>query len=410
MDSLLLETAKYALGRISSGTEGRHDLLYAIRDLDFLEEPIFGETLERNTQRFDRMKYPKIDANTERQLGYFWIPSEISLEADRNNFQSGKISPSQKELITKVIRKLIFFDSLQGRAPFLLYGQITSLPEAENNFLSWSFFEGVIHSRSYTEIARKVYPDPDELFEGSHEIPVLVKHEKSVTKRYNEFYDYVILYNLMETFGVKKPPEFMKEFRKKLLLSLFNVNVLEGIRFYPGFASVWAIQETTGTVPGISETLKFICRDENVHLDLVVKYLKILRDSKEEGFSEIYEETIPELDRMYKEAAEEEFEWTEYLFEGGVDIVGYNEDIAKEYVAYVCNRRLAVLGRPPAFPDVKSNPIPWIGKYVMSSGGDKKENVSSAETLPQEKSAVSDYVIGVAGGSVDEAFEEDVYE
>lgn len=407
----LKETAEYALREITNGKRNllKHDLLYSIKDLDFLSEPIFGKTLERNTQRFDKLKYPKIDANTERQLGYFWIPSEISLEKDRVNFQMGKVTPFQKELITKVIRKLIFFDSLQGRAPFLLYGQVTSLPEAENNFLSWSFFEGVIHSRSYTEIARKVYPDPEELFEGSHEIPILVKHEKSIAKYYNEFYDFVLLYNLMETFGVEKPKEFVREFRKKLILSLLNINVLEGIRFYPGFASVWAIQETTGRIPGISETLKFICRDENVHLALVVQYLKILRDNKEEGFSEIYEETIPELDGLYKKAAEEEFEWTEYLFEGEPDIVGYNEDIAKEYVAYVCNRRLALLGRPPAFPDVKVNPIPWIGKYIMSSGADKKENVSSAESLPQEKSAVSDYVIGVLDGDIDDAFANDEF-
>ena len=43
---------------------------------------------EPNTQRFDQQKYPVFEKLNQQQLGFFWRPEEVSLQKDRNDYQS----------------------------------------------------------------------------------------------------------------------------------------------------------------------------------------------------------------------------------------------------------------------------------------------------------------------------------
>ena len=65
------------------------------------EEPMFfGEEL--NTQRYDEFKYPIFDKLTQTQLGYFWRPEEVSLQKDRNDYQS--LDEGQKHIFTSNLK------------------------------------------------------------------------------------------------------------------------------------------------------------------------------------------------------------------------------------------------------------------------------------------------------------------
>ena len=67
------------------------------KQVDFTKEkPFFGEEL--NVQRFDDFKYPIFDKLTQTQLGYFWRPEEVSLQKDRNDYQS--LDEGQKHIFT----------------------------------------------------------------------------------------------------------------------------------------------------------------------------------------------------------------------------------------------------------------------------------------------------------------------
>ena len=49
--------------------------------IDFTKQPMFfGEDL--GVQRYDVYKYPFFDQSTQRQLGFFWRPEEVSLLKD----------------------------------------------------------------------------------------------------------------------------------------------------------------------------------------------------------------------------------------------------------------------------------------------------------------------------------------
>ena len=57
------------------------------KKVDWMKQPMFfGE--EPNVQRFDQQKYPIFEKLNQQQLGFFWRPEEVSLQKDRNDYQS----------------------------------------------------------------------------------------------------------------------------------------------------------------------------------------------------------------------------------------------------------------------------------------------------------------------------------
>jgi ribonucleoside-diphosphate reductase beta chain len=221
-----------------------------------------------------------------------------------------------------------------------------------------------------------MYPDPQEVFDSTFDNKLLTKHTKTIIRDYNNFYPDVIRYLNGENID-------KKEFKEKLLLALVSVNILEGIRFYSGFASVWALTEFRNIFPGSSKILQLIARDENVHMALTQTVLNTLRKNEEEGFVEIFEKLTPKIYDMYFEASEEEFEWIDFLYQHGTPL-GINQNIAKEYIKYLTNLRLRAIGLKSIYPGSNKNPITWINKWL---------NFGSSEAALQEIEAV-DYQSG----------------
>ena len=354
--------------------------LYDNYKIDFTQEPMFfGEG--RNTQRFDVMKYKFFDTNNDNQQSRFWRPQEISLIKDKKDFMSA--AEHKKWIYTKNLQKLIFLDSLQGRSPFATFGLITTLPELENNILTWTFFEGSIHSKSYSWNLRNVYTDPSLIFDETFEIDLLMKHSDKISEPYNVLFNHVIDFLYKKQNNINLDDQYMKELRKKIVKALINVNILEGIRFYAGFSSIWAMTEGEGIFAGSSRILRLICRDENQHLALTQKIINILRKTNSEGFVEIFKEMEDEILEMYQEAVNQEFEWTDFLYSKG-SVIGLNDVMVKDYLKYLTNIRMRAIGLKPLFSGYTKNPLPWIESWI---------NESETEGTPQEDET-TDYVQG----------------
>lgn len=90
-----------------------------------------------------------------------------------------------------------------------------------------------------------------------------------------------------------------------------------------------------------------------------------------------------EAQAIIKDAAQQEKEWAEYLFQDG-SMIGLNKTILCQYVEYITNIRCDAIKFPRPFPEIKTNPIPWINTYLSS------DNV---QTAPQE-SNVTQYLTG----------------
>ena len=71
--------------------------VFNTQEVDWTKQPMFFGA-EPNTQRFDQQKYPIFEKLNQQQLGFFWRPEEVSLQKDRNDFNS--LTAEQRHIFT----------------------------------------------------------------------------------------------------------------------------------------------------------------------------------------------------------------------------------------------------------------------------------------------------------------------
>jgi ribonucleotide reductase beta subunit family protein with ferritin-like domain len=232
-------------------------------NIDFTKEPqFFGETL--GIQRYDQYKYPALHQLYKTQKNYYWSPSEISLQKDRGDYST--LTANEKFIYTSNLKYQILLDSIQSRSTSLAFLPFVSLPELEKNIIVWSFFE-TIHSESYTHIIENVYSEPSTVFDHILNDVEIIKRSNSVTKYYDEFiklssayYNNDIVKELVNDNNLTAR-SLLLDLKRSLYLSMVNVNILEGIRFYTSFACSFAFAENSKMI-GSADIISLIARDE----------------------------------------------------------------------------------------------------------------------------------------------------
>ena len=333
----------------------------------------FGESV--NISRYDRQKYPWIEKLTEKQLGFFWQPSEVDVYKDAKDFKD--LTVHEQHIFTANIKRQILLDSVQGRAPTMAFGPICSLPELETWITTWTFSE-TIHSRSYTHIIRNIYANPSKIFDELTDIPEIVECAGDISK----YYDNLIRMNneVISDHDALCINDYEYEHKKALWLALMAVNILEGVRFYVSFACSWAFAEVK-KMEGNAKIIKFIARDENLHLAGTQQLLKALQ-KEDEDFARIAEETRDECVKLFNDAVEQEKAWAHYLFKDG-SMVGLNEALLSDYIEWICHKRMTAIGLPSPYKG-GSNPLPWTAKWIAGS---------DVQVAPQEVQ-LSSYISG----------------
>jgi ribonucleoside-diphosphate reductase beta chain len=330
----------------------------------FFDEPV-------DIARYDQVKHPWLDKLTEKQEGFFWRPSEIVLTRDNRDFKA--LLPHEQHIFTSNLKRQIMLDSIQGRAPSLAFLPIASLPELEAFITIWTDFER-IHNKSYTHILRNVYPNPSIVFDKMLEIKEIVDCAADISK----YYDDLITYNsLIRGLDFKVDTEH----KKALWMCLNAVNALEGIRFYVSFACSWAFAEVK-KMEGNAKIIKFIARDENVHLAATQQLLKVL-PKDDPDFTQIRDTCSDEVRGLFLQVVEQEKQWARYLFKDG-SIIGLNEELLILYVEWIARKRMGAIGIDSPFTGPGSNPLPWTAKWIAGS---------DVQVAPQEVE-ISSYIVG----------------
>lgn len=321
-----------------------------------------------NVQRYDVLKYKQFDKLTDKQLGFFWRPEEVDISRDSKDFR--ELTEHEQHIFTSNLKRQILLDSVQGRSPNLAFLPIVSIPELETWIETWAFSE-TIHSRSYTHLIRNVYPDPSKIFDEMLDIKEIVQCSDSITKYYDRL---MTLNDNRDMYGTYAH-------KKALYLALMAVNILEGVRFYVSFACSWAFAELK-KMEGNAKIIKFIARDENVHMASTQQMLKLLpQDDKD--FAKIAKECEQESIDMFMDAIAQEKAWAEYLFKDG-SMIGLNAELLKQYIEWIAAKRMRAVGLTAPYATTAANPLPWTEKWIR--GGE-------VQVAPQE-TEISSYVIG----------------
>ena len=356
---------------------------------DTLKEPMFfGDSV--NVARFDQQKFEMFEKLTEKQLSFFWRPEEIDVSKDKIDF--GKLLPNEKHIFVSNLQYQILLDSVQGRSPNIAFLPIVSLPELENWVETWAFSE-TIHSRSYTHIIRAIVNEPGIVFDEIMKTEEIIQRATSVSKHYDKLIKHTQAYLLNGEGDHKIDDKIltinMYSLKRLLYLTLMSVNILEAIRFYVSFACSFAFAERK-VMEGNAKIIKLIARDEALHLTGTQHMLNLMRDGKDDpDMQAIAIECEAEVIQMFKDAAEQEKEWAEYLFKDG-SMIGLNAQILKQYLEYITNIRMSALNMQPIFEQT-TNPLPWLNHWLDS------DNVQVA---PQE-TEITSYLVSAIDNTID---------
>ncbi|OCG42848.1 class Ia ribonucleoside-diphosphate reductase subunit beta [Gilliamella apicola] len=357
---------------------------------DQLKEPMFlGQSV--NVARYDQQKYEMFEKLIEKQLSFFWRPEEVDISQDRIDYAA--LPEHEKHIFISNLKYQTLLDSIQGRSPNVALLPLISIPELETWVETWSFSE-TIHSRSYTHIIRNIVNDPSVVFDDIVINKEIQKRAGDIAGYYDDLISYASYYNLFgegeHNINNRTVCINLRELKKKLYLCLMSVNALEAIRFYVSFACSFAFAERE-LMEGNAKIIKLIARDEALHLTGTQFMINTLRSGEDDPeMSEIAKECEQDCYNLFLQAANQEKQWAEYLFEGG-SMIGLNKDILCQYVEYITNIRMQAVGLKLPF-EAKSNPIPWINNWLVS------DNVQVA---PQE-AEMSSYLVGQIDSEINE--------
>lgn len=311
-------------------------------------DKLFFGSCGHGISRYDTVRYPVLDKVDQKMKSFYWRPHEIDMSQEKRSFD--KMNEIEQFVFTSNLKRQILLDSIQGRAPALVFLDHCTDPTLENALLTWGFFES-IHSESYTHIIRAIYPDPKIIVDDMPNVKPITDCAVDISRYYDLF--------------INSPT------KENLYLALISAYALEGIRFYVSFACTFSFLER-GLVEGSAKVVKLIARDEAQHLALVQHILKILPQDDPE-FVSIIEDNKNRVISLFNTAATQEKEWASYLFENG-SILGLNTEILNDYVDWLYVKRLKSIG---ITPDIKvgTHPLPWLEKHFSST---------STQVAPQE--------------------------
>ena len=366
--------------------------LYNHRKIDFLEEPMFFGS-GKNTQRFDIMKYEWYDKSNKIQQGHDWSWDEITIKNDISDHEY-KLTEGMKHITKVGLQRAIFLDSLNGRSPILMFGQVCNQPEVEAAITTWTHFEVNKHSRTYTKHLRALYKDPAAIFDESFTTPELSKNTKVISGIFDECYFEVIGWIYKQQRNIPMSKEELDLVYEKFLLAWIEVNILEGIRFYPFFSSIWGMHHSEKVMEELTSDLIFIARDENEHLKFSQYTINLLKKKLGEGFVETFKRLTPIIKERYYQVFQEEYEWIDFTYSKG-SYLGMNANIAKDYINYLIVRRMESIGlnvdeNALGGKIIRNHPIQWVEWYI---------NNDKEEKLPQQQ-YILNYIVNAVENDV----------
>ena len=347
---------------------------------DYLSRKMFLDPAGPVTvQRFEEVKYNKLVKYEQEARGFFWVPEEISLTKDAQDFKDA--SDTVKHIFTSNLLRQTALDSLQGRGPSQIFTPVCSIPELEALVYNWTFFETNIHSRSYSHIIRNIYNVPKDVFNTIHDTQEIVDMASSV----GDHYDQLHMINCHKELG----SQYSEEAHIRAIWMALNASyALEAFRFMVSFATSLAMVENKIFI-GNGNIIQLILQDEMLHkewtawlINQVVKEDPRFAAAKAECEAEVYQ--------MYLDVIREEKAWADYLFNKG-PVIGLNANILKDFVDFTAFNALKEIGIKYTEEHPRSTPIPWFTKHV---------DTSKKQTALQENESTN-YVIGVMSDSID---------
>jgi len=352
-------------------------MIFTDKKIDFTKEPLFfGKG--RNVARLDLPIEEYITKLTDKQLSQFWMPHDVGMGQDAKDYSV--MSNDRKEFFLKNIKFQTVLDSNASRGVFETLAPVTTSPHLEKWWTAHGFFEGAIHSPSYSEIIKALGIDASEVFDDIMENQHILSRGEEISQVFNVMHSVAGDYMTGST-NHGSPSNYQKE---TLVRTLYALNILENIMFKTSFMCSFAFAENN-MMEGSSKIISLIAADELLHNTMVVYLLKRLR--KEPEYEDVFNSVQDDIVEQYHRIYSADLEWVDYLYESDPALIGLSANSLKAYSLYNLEDTMVKVGLLSG--SSLSNPLPWSQKYLSRNG---------VQTAQMESDSIS-YLSGIVNKS-----------
>ena len=322
---------------------------------------IRGGSLLAFSEAYKPFYYPWAVEMVVRHEKVHWIEDEVDLSEDVSDWKSNKLSDSERDYITNVLRLFTQSDVAVGQNYFDQF-----LPKFKNNEIrnmlgSFASREG-IHQRAYA-LLNETLGLPDSDFHAFLE--------------YKEMADKV-------DFMMDSDVSTHKGIGLALAKSVFN----EGVSLFASFIMLLNFQRF-GKMKGCGKIVEWSVRDESMHVEGIAKLFRAFCSEKPKIVNDEFKKEIYKMSDKIVELEDKFVDMTYALGEPE----GLKAEDVKTYIRYIADRRLLQLGLKTNFK-VKENPIPWL-EWILNA----------ADHTNFFENRVTEYEVAGLSGSWEAAYE-----
>ena len=305
------------------------------------------------------VKYPWARELWLQMLKNTWFPAEVDLTRDVKEYDS--LHESERQMYDRALAFLSNLDAVQ----------LTNLAEnisvhitdpTIQQCLYRQVFEEALHVESYSTMVEAMCDDPMVIYDMYRVNPMLKDKNDFVMNQANEI----------------KVNGFSPE---QFVYAIVSNVVLEGIYFYSGFLSFYTLARM-GKMLCSANMIRFIQRDELVHLEVFINLFHALKEERPEIFTP---EVLENCRKIIRQGVELESTWGQHLIEGG--ILGLTNNIVIDYCQFLGDERSNRLGLGELYG--KKNPVLWVDRF--SQVNYTEENFFETKVTTYSKRQLDDW-------------------
>jgi len=277
------------------------------------------------------MKYPEFYEMYRNSIKNTWTVEEVDFSTDVMDLKN-KMTASERHMINRLVAFFATGDSIVSNNLVLnLYKHINS-PEARM-YLSRQLYEEAVHVQFYLTLLDTYIPNHEEraaAFAAVENIP-------SIHKKAEFCFKWIESINQLDSLQTR-------EDRQKFLLNLICfATCIEGLFFFAAFAYVYFLR-SKGLLHGLAAGTNWVFRDESAHMKFALDVVTKVREEEPDLFDVSMER---EIATMLDEAVECEMQFAADILAGGIP--GLSIADMRQYLEYVADQRLAMLGMPKVY-------------------------------------------------------------
>jgi ribonucleoside-diphosphate reductase beta chain len=286
------------------------------------------------------MRYPRFYEMYRAAIKNTWTVEEIDFQIDLGHLRD-RMTPAERHLIERLVAFFATGDSIVSNNLVLSLYRHINAPEARM-YLSRQLYEEALHIQFYLTLLDNYVPDPArraQAFAAIENIPS-IRRKAQFCQRWID-----------EVFTLQRIETLQDKRRFLLNLACFAC-CIEGLFFFGAFAYVYFLR-SRGLLPGLAAGTSWVFRDESAHMAFAFSVIETARGEEPELFDA---EWATQVRVMIEDAVECEAQFAKDVLSGGVVGLTYNE--MRQYLEYVADQRLVMLGLSPRYH--VRNPFPFM--------------------------------------------------